>query len=549
LLALGLFVVIATPALGKAADRLKAYDDALILLDPHAGSAEKFDACVRLRKAADEDATVAIPALARQSKYDQPHIRQLAAETLNLLVGEREAALLRKTVTDAGFLGSRLELRRWSLSLELMLDGRHRPRDILAAALLLWNKSHGVAIEGFPSLDAAAKSSLILGLDQAFASFNAPRRRLAAELADAIDFDYPATRMVLLGLADGDTQLRAVMQKRADKLFVPGSKDRTVISDLVETLTRPNPSPWLGAVGERCLERMGPAARSMAIDLTLARLVEGYPEALFTLISWSAMDTPLAKAVAALGEIPSSHRIELVRFLKDLAIAPDLVQAHAVLLLCDDDRPLRERGASLIAAAGDRVDRHAAVVAGIQSGKPLSPATLKLLDLNPGIINPQLMPLLAAKEARVRLAACGVLKVTGLAGDGVGPAAEALLTDPDDDVCIAAAELLGRSDILTWMRIPPLLKELRNADVTRRMIAARRLDDLGVEPKEITAALLRAVDRRDMPAREGLINALESAHIKRRKTLEMLDQTAAQQDDLTLRAYARAALREIASVR
>jgi hypothetical protein len=99
------------------------------------------------------------------------------------------------------------------------------------------------------------------------------------------------------------------------------------------------------------------------------------------------------------------------------------------------------------------------------------------------------------------------------------------------------------------MRIPPLLKEPRNADVTRRMIAARRLDDLGVEPKEITAALLRAVDRRDMPAREGLINALESAHIKRRKTLEMLDQTAAQQDDLTLRAYARAALREIASVR
>src|SRR5213075_777423 len=101
--------------------------------------------------------------------------------------------------------------------------------------------------------------------------------------------------MALLGLADQDPEIRALVQRRSARLFAPGTHDPRIISDLVEMVTKPKPSPWVGAIADRCLETIGPAARSMAIDLTLARLVEGYPEALFTLISWSAMDTPLAK--------------------------------------------------------------------------------------------------------------------------------------------------------------------------------------------------------------------------------------------------------------
>jgi hypothetical protein len=50
-----------------------------------------------------------------------------------------------------------------------------------------------------------------------------------------------------------------------------------------------------------------------------------------------------------------------------------------------------------------------------------------------------------------------------------------------------------------------------------------------------------------MPAREGLLAALESAHAKRQKTLEILNATAAQLADPASRAFARAALREIAA--
>jgi hypothetical protein len=68
-----------------------------VLLDPHAGSADKYDAVKKLSEAGPA-AIDAAPALARQSNYDQPHIRELALKTLVRLVGEREAERLRDQV-------------------------------------------------------------------------------------------------------------------------------------------------------------------------------------------------------------------------------------------------------------------------------------------------------------------------------------------------------------------------------------------------------------------------------------------------------------------
>ena len=48
---------------------------------------------------------------------------------------------------------------------------------------------------------------------------------------------------------------------------------------------------------------------------------------------------------------------------------------------------------------------------------------------------------------------------------------------------------------------------------------------------------------------EGLVAALEFAHVQRKTTLEMLAQTAGQQADSTSRLYARAALREVLAAR
>src|SRR5258705_5867945 len=90
-LGVGFLLAAVTPVFGEASEGLLVLGNALVLLDPHAKSADQFDACVRLRDAGDA-AILAIPALARQSKSDQPSIRQLAFRTLTTLVGEREAA-------------------------------------------------------------------------------------------------------------------------------------------------------------------------------------------------------------------------------------------------------------------------------------------------------------------------------------------------------------------------------------------------------------------------------------------------------------------------
>src|SRR5258706_16142309 len=91
------FVVIITtaslPVSGAATDRLRTIRDARILLAPQSKNEKKLEACVRLRDAGDA-AILAIPALARQSKSDQPSIREHAFATLTRLVGDREAAVL-----------------------------------------------------------------------------------------------------------------------------------------------------------------------------------------------------------------------------------------------------------------------------------------------------------------------------------------------------------------------------------------------------------------------------------------------------------------------
>ncbi|MDB5320280.1 MAG: hypothetical protein JWN40_1911 [Phycisphaerales bacterium] len=562
LIYLGLVFIVATatPARGTAAERLRVLPAALVLLDPHAASADKFDACIRLRNLGDA-AILAIPALARQSKYDQPHIREMAFGTLIRLVGYSEAVCLRGNIEDSSFDEGRMRLRTWILSVEIWEDGTRAgsPRFYtdgewhragVKAALLLWNKTHACPTDEIIGIDRATKSDLLNALAAGLSTFKPERRTLALRLGDALGLEGPASvPLVLAGIADEDADARAIMQKHANELFRPNSNDPGVVEGLVRAVTLPKQLPHVSAAADRCLETMGPRARSIAIDLTLARLIQGYPEAMFTLVAWSANRSPLAEAVMALGAVPTGQRAQLAQLLTALAKSPDDARNEAVGLLCADDRSLRDRTAGLIAADVARFDRHAVLKETVQAGVSQSPQLLARLELDPKIINPQIVPLLEAREVRVRFAACSVLKVTGITGDGVSPALEALLADTDDSVCYAAAELLGRSDILIRLQIPPLLRELRNEVLIRRMVAARQLEELGVEPKEITAALRRAVDRRDMAVREGLVAALESGYVKRKPTLEMLDEAAGQQSDAASRAYARAALRELEAAR
>jgi hypothetical protein len=236
-----------------------------------------------------------------------------------------------------------------------------------------------------------------------------------------------------------------------------------------------------------------------------------------------------------------------------LGADPAHAQATAVTFLTHDgdddheDESVRRAIAMLVAADRDRFDRHALLYLCIATGKPQSFNVLQALNLDTTEACKQMAQILRNVKTS-RAAALKTLSFTGLHGPEIRPALEPLLEDPDEALRLAAATLLDRKDVLARMRVPELLRDLRSDVIDRRMIAARRLDDLGVEPKEITGALLRAVDRRDMPAREGLIAALEAAHASHKPTLEVLQRTADASDPAP-RAYARAALREIAAAR
>jgi hypothetical protein len=182
-------------------------------------------------------------------------------------------------------------------------------------------------------------------------------------------------------------------------------------------------------------------------------------------------------------------------------------------------------------------------------GHSLDANAIKSLQLEPLDACNEIAAILNAPKVTTstRLAALGTLKPMGLHGDAIALAVNRLSEDADDSIRYAAGEVLKRQDIMDHARIPGLLRDLRAASPTLRLTAANQLDSLAIEPAPITKALVRATTSGDMPAREGLLRAIERARAEKKDSLDMLKQLAAvpERSDPTTRAYARAALRAI----
>src|SRR5438552_18106050 len=89
-------ILSATPHFARAETLGKVRLQQIIntLMDPHAASWEKAEACIALADAGPE-ALPAVPALVRQSQYDMPNVRARAVQALEHLVGQKVAADLR----------------------------------------------------------------------------------------------------------------------------------------------------------------------------------------------------------------------------------------------------------------------------------------------------------------------------------------------------------------------------------------------------------------------------------------------------------------------
>jgi hypothetical protein len=346
-----------------------------VLLDPHAGSAEKYDAVKKLSEAGPA-AIDAAPALARQSKYDQPHIRALALQTLVRLVGEKEAERLRaqddrRTGDDVAqrWLDS---AKTWEqLPKAALFFHNARPefqRAAAIAAIRIWDNTHTIPRKTI-GFDDQARRDYAAALSNLMPVLSEAGIRSATELTLALRNPEPeatpgsetapgpeAVPTLLTALASEDPKTRDVARKGADQVFKPNPGDRKafarVIAGIVNVLVQPNPSTRLVAVAMGRLMDMGDGAKAIAVDLALYHVALGHSRANALIESWNADRTPFARAVIEqASNIPEYYRVRFAALIQSLSAGPDEAAGVAARLICDGDEPFRARIATLIDAA------------------------------------------------------------------------------------------------------------------------------------------------------------------------------------------------------
>jgi hypothetical protein len=349
--------------------------------------------------------------------------------------------------------------------------------------------------------------------------------------------------------ADADT--RAAAERVIERQFTAtASSAPRVVRALVVPMLRNDASA--NAVSRRILARLGPAARPLAAGQAVALIAWGYGNPATELLKefGGDPDAPLARLALRIRDVRPTPRSSLVRLFDAIADRNlGAAQAADALALDPSDRGSAERvklAAQILAAADPALDAPAAALDSIiAQGVTPAPFVIGALDLSPTTVRRTALPHLAAPRTDVRAAALAVLRSTDPADPATRRALTVHLKNRFEDVRLAAAEMLGDPRSMNLARLPGWLADLRADSGDRRALAARQLETSGLLPPDLSAALVRAVDRRDLAAREGLLLAVERVTAKPGPARDALQSLAAAEADPATRAYARAALREL----
>jgi hypothetical protein len=230
-----------------------------------------------------------------------------------------------------------------------------------------------------------------------------------------------------------------------------------------------------------------------------------------------AHETPAAHMAATIKKLsaPPSQLAELVPdFAKGRKIEPDVARVWM------QNAQARAQTWQFIVANRERIDVNAVLVALVPMGRPIAD-----VDISEGAdkaaLRKGLGALIDAKSPDVLGRVLASLAITGV-DDPIKEKLAALVRHEAESIRLAAAELLGQDDLLATARLPGLVADLRSDSPTRRQLAARQLESLKAEDPRVTAALVRAVENRDMVAREGLILGIERAWKEQKKTMDIL---------------------------
>lgn len=530
-----------------------------VLLDPHAGSNSKISAVrVLMNQKYAPDSPQGeriVEVLVRQAHYDMAPVRDLCRTALISKIGAGEAAHRIATFNPARHIAAigdyvmdfRRALRGWKDSDELAealaSENSTRRQEAMKQVVAL-AQAHP---EHFPGFVDLLKSRLLDHLDRfdrAEPSMRPSTFVLVEQLASQAEDAVPILKR---SLADQDPQVRKVLQH----FYSAGAGDPrraielAIASGLVDADSK---------IAEAAAKWV-PEGPDDSLKATIARAVataagNGNEKCLSLLKRYEIKPAVFARAV--LWSTPDHSRwLGLLRALRLAGAQEQLdeiqeLRRFVVNLLNAEDENLAQAAAELLLSPRARAEGEKRIVETINDGKTIRPAILKSLNPDPEEFSTRLLDALQNNNSTISRAAVRSLLVTGIKGEKIRPPLEALLRSPDPELRHAAAALLNTPKALAEAKLPDLLADIRSNSISARQLAARQLDELGIEPKEITAALIRAVESGNFAARRGLTAALQDAYASNRNPLDLLKQTASDQQTKTdARAFARAALHEV----
>ncbi len=533
-----------------------------VLMNPHAGSNDKMSAArVLFESAVKSDSPQGrriVAALVRQSHYDIEPVRDLCERAMVKRFDIAKAQRLISTYVpepydaDSSDIRAHFEaaIKDWEGAKGLANSLVTPRRETQGQALAILAKLATADPKHLVSLDAALKLRLVQDLDNLDSTLPEARKDILILLEQLGPTQEAALPILVRALADKNPDVHHYIE-RMYSTPEDHFNHQAILLAIAAGLTDPDrkiaagAAKWMPAVPDDSLK--------MLIASSIVAAVErGAPDHFQLLKEYNIKPAIFARAVnAAIQRTPNQlHRVLLLKALRRAGADDQLDQSDdfrklLASLLRSSDPAASLKAAELFTTPKARELALQMLVASIQDGKPLSVEVIKALKLDAESVSGLLINILNTGDTPTRQAALQSLEITGIEGDPVRAALTPLIRNSDPEVRHRAAQLLNTPEALARAKVPDLLNDIRSGQLSQRQLAARLLDEMNIEPKEVTSALVRATESGDYAARQGLLAALHTANATSQNPLEILKQTAAAEKPSADRSFSRAALHEI----
>jgi hypothetical protein len=533
----------------------------LTLWNQHAGSNQKIAAIrtlmdARFKPGSDNGVRV-VNALARQAHFDMPPVRHFARFALAKMVGVSYASDVIIDVLPGSVVAEPSDV---VLDFRLANDGWNAPPDLAEslagdktdarqAAIKTLAKLATEHPKHLPFLEVQLKNRLTRHLER-IDRLEPSMRRYMLVLIEQLEPDSVVARPILLrALIDKDMEVRKIIARFYDA-DDKRPEHQAVVNAFVTGLL--DPDKKISAAYAKWTPLIPDDSTKLSIAHAVAVAATAHVDQVALLAEYEISTRVFTSVVTSELEhvTVDSERLALLQALRRAGAKAEFDDSPVFAgvlarLLRNPDESISLPTAALFTTPKAQELAQQILLASIRKTKAFPPPVIKALKVDVETLSRGAVEYLAADDVPARRAALETLNATGIKGGAIRAALTPLIRNADPQIRHSAAQLLNTPEALSRAKVPDFLNEIRANSLSARQLAARQLDELGVEPKEVTYALVRAVESGDYAARQGLLTALDDANARTQNPLDLLNKTAASDKPSAARAFARAAMHEI----